>query len=541
MSTANLLADGAQFDYIVVGAGSAGAVMAAKLSEDGAHAVLLVEEGPPDDSPYIRIPKGFGKLLADPGHAAFHPTAYDNGSGRPEVWIRGKMLGGSSGVNGMVWNRGIPADYDALGAQAPGWSWDQVLPYLRGIEDHAFGASALHGQGGPIPVRVHPRHGPLHEALIAAGQALGLPRRDDMTGLEQEGIGYLQSNIDRRGQRVSAARGFLPPAVRQRANLTLATGTRVDRIRFDGRRAIGVECSAGAQKRFYRARAEVVLCAGGLASPKLLQLSGIGPAEVLQAAGVPVLHALPGVGANLREHWLLMQFFRLRHWRDSDNRAFSGLRVLGNTLRMKLAGSGPMATSSSEVGAFLRTDPGLERPDVQLMFAPYSFTLGAAGVAFDRFPGMQAYGFVMRPDSVGALRIVSPDIHAPARIEPNYLSAERDRRASVAMVRQVRALMAQAALQPLVEGETATTAGARSDEEILDAFHRQGQAGYHASGTCRMGTDPEAVVDPQLRVRGVEGLRVMDCSIYPQIIAGNTNAPTMALAWRAADIIRSGA
>jgi len=526
-----------EFDFIVVGAGSAGAVLAARLSDNPSRRVLLLEEGPTDSSPYIRMPKGFGQLLTDPKHASFHPTTHDRGDGNPEIWLRGKMLGGSSGINGMVWNRGIPADYDELARLAPGWSWDEMLPYFKRIEDHELGETAIHGGGGPVPVRSHPERSPMHEALIAAGAGIGLSRREDINSIEQEGIGYLQANINRKGERVSAARGFLTPDVRRRQNLAIVTGTRVERVLFEGRRAVGVKGRAGDRPVHYRARGEVILCAGALSSPKLLQLSGIGPAEALQALGIPVIADRAAVGANLREHWLLMQFFELRDPAWSYNRAFAGLPLVANVLRYQFAGRGPLACSSSEIGAFIRTRPELARPDVQLMFSPYSFTVQNGAVVFDPFPGVQLYGFVLRPDSVGSIALASTDPSMPARIDPNYLSAESDRRASIAMVRRVRELMAQPVLQPFVVGETGPTTVLRTSEQILDGFRRMGQAGYHASGTCRMGEDAQSVVDPALRVRDVERLRIMDCSVCPQIIAGNTNAPMMAMAWRAAELI----
>jgi len=526
-----------EFDYIIVGAGSAGSVMAARLSQSPDISVLMLEQGPCDDSRLVRIPKGFGKLLTDPRYTSYHPTVHDTGNEQPEIWVRGKMLGGSSGINGSVWNRGTAMDYDMLAKQAPGWSWNEMLPYLKNIEDHEFGGNDLHGAGGPIPVRVHPEHTPLHEALIAAGHAIGLPRLNDFNGMHPEGIGYLQSNINHKGERVSAARGFLTPQVRNRSNLTIITRTRVDRIQFKDRCALGVECVADHERLTYRARAEVIVCAGALETPKLLQLSGIGPADVLQAAGISPIHDSPGVGANLREHRLLMQFFKLRDWKSSYNRSFSGLRLLGNTLNQMLTGRGPMAYSSSEIGAFVKISDNASRPDAQLMFSPYSFTYKNGQLVFDAFAGMQMYGYLLRPESSGSLQITSADGTVPARIEPNYLSTESDQVASIGIIRKIRQLLSQAPLQALIEGETPPTANAHSDDEILDAFRRMGQSGYHACGTCRMGRDDTSVVDPRLRVRGVEGVRIMDCSICPQIIAGNTNAPIMAMSWRASDLI----
>lgn len=529
------------FDYIVVGAGSAGCVLAERLSADPRNSVLLIEEGGNQTDLLVSMPKGFGKSLAMPERSHFYPTVNrrEGGAGQ-EVWVRGKMLGGSSAVNGMVWNRGQAEDYDRLAALAgPQWAWDSMLPHLRGLEDHAMGESASRGIGGPITVKSHPAPTPLAKAWIAAGAEMGLPIKDDHSSPAQEGIGPLQWNIDRRGRRVSAARGFLDRA-KGRPNLTIATGVKVDRVVIEQGRAAGVAGRRGGEKVDFRAAREIILSAGSLMSPRILQLSGIGPADVLRAAGVPVLLDSPDVGRHMREHILLTLNFRLKNWTDSDNRAFSGARLLGNVARHIAFGTGTLSYGSSEAAAFVRVLEESDRPDTQVMFQPYSMARGAGGFAFESEPGMSLYSFRLRPESEGHIRITQPDPDAGLTIDPNYLTAESDRRAAVGAIRFLRKIMEQPALSPYVVGETEATADARSDDEILDAYAKWGAAGFHATATVRMGQDNSAPLDGNLRVRGIDGLRVVDCSVFPEMIAGNTNAPTMAMASRAAELILQG-
>lgn len=526
------------FDYIIVGAGSAGCVLANRLSESGKYTVLLIEAGPDDRSSLIHMPKGFGKLLSDPEHAWHHPVTVDPDSGRTqEIWARGKMLGGSSAINGMVYMRGHPADYDEWEANgATGWGWSNMARAFRSIESHALGESELRGGEGPLKVAPYAQRSALGDVVIRACENLGLPCKEDINELDHEGIAYLTYTISG-GVRQSAARAFLTPA-RHRGNLQVVTDTHVQRVLFEARRASGVSAVTGAGERvIYRARRELILSAGALESPRLLQLSGIGDRALLERHGIALIAHSPNVGQNMREHLLCFLQVRLRHWGDSQNREFSGPRLWKNALQYLFAKRGVMALGSYPVGGFFKTRADLDRPDAQLLVAPFSMDFSSPTYAFESFPGMQLFSYPLRPRSQGSVSIESADPAQPARIVTNYLADEYDRQVSVGAFRFMRKLIQSAPLSGLVLEETHPGIRAETDDEIVEEFRCYGQSGYHACGTCAMGSHDDSVLDPQLRVRGVQGLRVMDLSVIPTMVSGNTNGPMMAMAWRAAELI----
>ncbi|MBK6287548.1 MAG: GMC family oxidoreductase [Pseudomonadales bacterium] len=515
------------FDFIIVGAGSAGSVMANKLSASGRLSVLLLEQGKRDSSVLLTMPKGFGAVLAGTTYVSRYPVTRAANEPSSEVWLRGKTLGGSSSVNGMLWARPQPEGFSAL-AEAGGdeWAWSRMEPYF-----HALDGSG--SSNGIIPTTTHATQHAITQAFIESSCATGLPRRELMVDVGQRGVGYLHFNIDRKGKRHSASTAFLKP-LQRRTNLHIETDIQVNKLVFEGKRATSVICHGKGGKISYTARREIVLCAGTLESPQILQRSGVGPAPLLDELGIPVIHANPRVGANLREHLLLGISFGVKSWADSENRQYAGLPLIWNVLRYFMTGKGPMAQSPCHAAAFIRSDEGLNTPDIMLMFNPYS----REGNTFSESPGVSIAGYLMYPKSSGEIRIRSSDPGAAALIRPNYLGDEYDRRSSVAAVRQIRAIAAQPPLAAKLSRELPSSAAAQSDEEILELYRKGGQPGFHATGTCAMGRDGvTSVVDGNTRVHGIDGVRVVDCSIYPEMLAGITNASIMAVAMRAADRI----
>jgi len=495
--------------------------LADRLTRSGRNQVLLIESGPAHHDPLIDMPRGFARTLLQPERTWVYIAERSGGHSEPEYWLRGRGLGGSSAVNGMIYLRGQASDYDDWeAAGCPGWGWNNMHAAFMAMEDQ--GRITIPSRGGPVT-----------EAMIKSANQLGIPRSDNLNAVAaEEAIGYSPSTIWK-GKRQSTANGFLD-AARKRPNLRIETHTDALKLIFRGRSAIGVRVRASSGEKDIFAR-KLVVSAGALNSPKLLQLSGIGEPELLRGLGIQVVASAPAVGRNLREHRPFISQFRLRF--GSENDAFRGAALVRNFLRYKLFRSGPLTAAAFEVSALIRTEPGAGRPDAQLGLSPISVDKSLPGFELEKEPGALCCGYVIRPRSKGSIEITSADPDAPPRICPKFLSEEYDRRASVATFRFIRKLFAQPALAPFVISETIPGTEVQTDEEILDAIHRLGGGGYHAVGTCRMGQDTEAVVDPSLRVRGVENLMVADLSVIPLMVSGSTNAPAMATAWRAADII----
>jgi choline dehydrogenase len=528
--------NGQTFDYVIIGAGSAGCVMAARLSEDGRSSVLLLEAGGKDSSFWIHIPIGYGKTIADPRVNWKFETAPNPAlGGRTVYWPRGKVLGGSSSINGLIYIRGQAEDYDhwrQLGNA--GWSYDDVLPYFKKAEDQENGADKYHGAGGPLSVTNQTERNPLCDAFIGSAVAQGIPRNDDFNGASQEGAGYLQATV-KNGRRASAATSYLRPAMR-RSNLTVVTEAPAERILFEGKRATGVRFRQAGQSIEVKVRGEVILAAGSVKSPQLLMLSGVGDAAALADHGIEFVQHLPGVGQNLQDHYGGQITWKCNQPITMNDVMMSRFRQLQVGLQWLLLRRGPLSVPAGQAGLFAKVLPESASPDLQFLFQTFSGGYYEDGLF--KFSGFANFLYPVRPASRGEITLRSADPHDMPKLSPNYFSDERDRRIAVEGLKLARRMAASRPLADFVIEEHLPGSSTATDAEIEDYLVNNGGCVSHQVGTCKMGTDAMAVVDPELRVHGIEGLRVVDASIMPTLISGNTNAPTIMIGEKAADLIR---
>jgi choline dehydrogenase len=525
--------DTLEFDYVIVGAGSAGCVLANRLSADGRNSVLLLEAGPKDTNLWIHVPLGYGRLFKEKTVNWMYQTEPEPGlDGRSVFQPRGKVLGGSSSINGLLYVRGQHEDYDRWRQRGnTGWGYDDVLPYFRKAENQQRGADKYHG--GPLPVSDWRHADPLSEAFVVAAAQTGIPTNPDFNGASQEGAGFFQTTTQR-GRRASTAWSYLRPA-RSRGNLQVETSALAQRILFEGRRARAVEYRQSGALRTARARREILLSSGAYNSPQLLQLSGVGPAEPLKQHGIDIVLDAPGVGNDLQDHLQVRLVTRCSQPVTLND-------ILNHPVRRVMAGAryaafrkGPLTIAAGTSGAFFKTNPRLATPDIQIHFLPFS--TDRMGEKLHSFSAFSASVCQLRPESRGSLRIKSADPAAPPEIRINYLATETDRAAFIDGIKILRKILAAPALKPYAVDEIHPGPKVTSDEEILAFCRKTGSTVYHPTSTCRMGNDPLAVVDQRLRLRGIEGLRVVDASVMPDLMSGNTNAPTIMIAEKASDMI----
>jgi choline dehydrogenase len=527
--------DTAEFDYVIVGAGSAGCVLANRLSTGGKHSVLLLEAGPKDTNIWIHVPIGYGKLFKEKSVNWMYQTEPEPGlNGRQVFQPRGKVLGGSSSINGLLYVRGQHEDYDRWRQRGNvGWGYDDVLPYFKKAENQQRGADDYHGSGGPLSVSDWRHEDPLSEAFVKAAVESGIPFNPDFNGKTQEGAGFFQTTT-RRGRRASSAYSYLKP-VKNRGNLHIETSALAQRIVFEGKRARAVEYKQNGNLRTARARKEVLVSSGAYNSPQLLQLSGVGPADLLRTHGIDVVLDAPGVGNDLQDHLQVRIVTRCAQRITLNDVVNHPVRRVMAGVRWALTRSGPLTIAAGTSGAFFKTNPRLASPDIQIHFIPFS--TDKMGENLHPFSGFTASVCQLRPESRGSLKIRSADPSAPPEIRINYLATETDRAAFIDGVRILRKILAAPALKAYCVEEVYPGAKVTDDEDVLDFCRKTGSTVYHPTSTCRMGNDPLAVVDQRLRVRGIESLRVVDASVMPDLMSGNTNAPTIMIAEKASDMI----
>lgn len=531
----NAAAVGEDYDYVIVGAGSAGCVLANRLSTDPAKRVLLLEAGVKDRNPWIHIPVGYFKTMHNPKTDWCYETEPDPGlNGRGIKWPRGKVLGGSSSINGLLYIRGQHQDFDhwrQLGNA--GWSFADVLPYFKRAEGQERGADEFHGAGGPLKVSNMRISREICDAFIEASVELGIPENNDFNGATQEGAGYFQLTAHK-GLRWSTARGYLRPAM-QRPNLRVVTKALVHRILLDGRRATGLIYSTGKETFQVGATREVLLSAGAIGSPQILQLSGVADGERLRGFDIPVVHHLPGVGENLRDHLQIRAMYKTKRPITLNDEVHNPIRKVLMGLEFMLFRTGPLTMGASQVCVFAKTRTELETPDVQFHVQPLS--ADSPGEGLHRFSAFTSSVCQLRPESQGRIELKTPDPRAHPAIHPNYLATTTDQETAVAGMKLSRRIAQMPALASHILEEVHPGPAVRTDEELLDHARNIGTTIYHPVGTCKMGSDPQAVVDERLRVHGLQNLRVVDASIMPTLVSGNTNAPTVMIAEKASDMI----